>query len=807
MFLKEHINGKDIKSSYDVNLEFYVEDLSRQSDITDIFGNPVIKKIVKDRKSLNQVRDSGIKCFESDIREDTKFLQNRYKSLNIKPDFDAFNVAYLDIEVESDSTFPRPEEAKWPINLISVYFSRSKQMFTFGNRPYNGQAPDNYFYCADEKRLLERFISVFRRQKVDIVTGWYVKGFDIKYIVNRCKRHKIQKFLSPFLPLDRIAPDKKTGDYDIPGISILDYRDLYKNKTFVPGNKESYTLQFISMYELNEGKLEFEGQIYDLYKTDWNLFVQYNRQDVMLVSKLENKLKLIELAINICYQALIPFEKIFSSVQVITGLILRKLKMKNMVIPDKRIKKGDSEEDEYDGGYVEAYPGEYRNVMSFDVTSMYPHMIMMYNISPETLVLHPSDLSQVIQTPVDGTFYLKNKKGILPEIVEEIFNDRKSFKKLKTQADKAGDRDLSKYYHDQQMTRKILINSIYGVLGNKYFHFYNIKNAEAVTLSGQHLIKHLSTSVNDYFKNWFHKNKRYFPVEPKEKIRKNICVYLDTDSNYLCLDEIKNLIAPNDEFLPWAKKFNEDFLVGFFSKVLDLYAKSFDVPQLINFKREKIISQQIILAKKHYICEVLEDVDSGEYPEPELVLVGIETNRSDVPRFCRDKIMEVIQHVLKTHDKESTTDLIKEVKKQFLVCKIEDIASPTGINDYDKYADQMIVKHTKFGGKQIIYPDHVPIHSRASINYNMLVEMKNLKVVPISNNSKIRHIYTSTDNILNQNVIGFVGNYPEEFKSLFKIDYELQFEKTFLAAVQRLYDVLLWGEIKFSKQKLSKFFT
>lgn len=802
MHLWECFDGKTSRDAYDISYEYYVDDLTGQSTIKDIYGNPVQKKISKEKFDIRQLKDSGVKCYETDIADETKFLQNRYSGLDMKFNISDFNIAYLDIEIESQDTFPEPDLADYEINLISVEFSKTKEIWTFGNRPYDGL--HNYVYCDSEERLLERFIQIFRKNKVDIITGWYVKAFDIKYIIKRCQRYGLETKLSP---INKIKHNKKYNDYTIPGISILDYRELYMNKTFIPDTKESYSLNFIAMTELKEGKLEFEGAIYDLYKTDWQKYVDYNRQDVALVRKLEKKLKLIELTISICYRALIPFEKIFSSIQVITGLILTKLKMKNLVMPDKVMRSGDDdeEEDEYDGGYVEAKPGMYQNVISFDVTSMYPHMIMMYNISPETLRIGdfeevPSDL---IRTPVPGTYYLRNKKGILPEIVEEIFKQRMEFKKLKDAAAKAGDKEKMDYYHNQQMTMKILINSIYGVLGNKYFHFYNVKNAEAVTLSGQHLIKYLSNSVNTYFKEYFHKNKKYFPVQSEDnKIKKDVLIYLDTDSNYLCLKEIKEKIAPNENFLDWANKFNEEFFVGFFDKILQMYADQFQVEQLIDFKREKIISKQLILSKKRYVCEVIDDEGKVLNP-PKFDVKGIESKRSSHPKFCREKIDEVVKHIFNTEDRDTTIDMLKQIRKDFKSKPIEVIAFPRGVTDYDKYAKDAAY-YVKSGG--LDYPKHVPIHVRASMNYNYLSELMKLRTVPIANGSKIKFVYTTTRNKLNQNVIGFVGNCPQSLKDMFQVDYDLQFEKSFLDAIQTMFTELGWGEINLNANNLKKFF-
>lgn len=285
----------------------------------------------------------------------------------------------------SNSEFPKPEEAKFPINLISIHYSKEDEVYTFGLRPYTGDSPlvKNYHYCSDEKTMLERFIKHFRKKSVDILTGWNVMGFDVPYIVNRCRNLKIETLLSP-INLDYVQ--RKTGGYHIegggftiPGISILDGLELYKN--FVYTKRERYSLQFIGKLEVNEGKKDLEGTVNTAWK-QWNEFVEYNIQDVLLCKKIEDKKKHIKLTIQFCYQALIPFERIFSSITLVTGYMLRYLHERNIVFPDRI---NTEKNKKFPGAYVMAKPGFYEYVVSFDVASMYPHEIMTYNISPETI--------------------------------------------------------------------------------------------------------------------------------------------------------------------------------------------------------------------------------------------------------------------------------------------------------------------------------------------------------------------------------------------------------------------------------------
>ncbi len=833
IYLWETINSKKFKEVINVKYDYYTKDESGKSKIKDIFGIPVIKKSTTQRKNVRTLRESGAYTCETDISEDVKYLHKKYEKVEMRPNMEDFNICNLDIEIASKYEFPKPEQAKYPINLITFYCSRTNEFYTFGTEDYTGREVKNYFYVPNEKEMIEKFILVFRKLSFDIITGWYINNFDIPYIIKRCENLGISKNLSPLNKIikkkenktPQTAHIKSTAKYTIAGISCLDYLDLYKKYT--KDKRQSYSLEYISQFEINEGKIEYEGTINTLWETDWNKFVEYNVQDVALVNKLNKKLGYIELLITVSYNAMIPFEKAFSSIQVHMGYMLKTLHKKNLVMPDKQ----DHHEEEFPGAFVYANPGYYKNVVSFDVESLYPHMIMQYNISPETLVTDPIKIEKLrregnlITTPVgrkkgfmietqvgtkrvikkvvfNNTYYDKTKKGIVPQVIEEIFKDRKKFKALKAKATKEGNKDLAKHYDRQQYVRKIMINSLYGVIANKYFHFYNIENAKAITLGGQDLIQFLSESVNDYFKNYFHTNEKYFKtVDEENKIKKDVVILIDTDSNFLSLEEIKEKVAPNEDYLKWANKFVKEFLDPFFSKILKVYAKRFNVPNIIIFEREKIASKMLILAKKKYGMEVL-DKEGEIFNPPKIDITGIEVKRTSTPEFCRNNIESVIHKIFETEDKKPVLEFMRGIKKEFKKQPIDKIASPKGISDYDKYAEPV----EKYINNGLYYVKGCPIHVRAGIVYNYLNKKYKLQGLPVSNGTKIKYIYTLNENIINSDIVGFIGKYPKKFEEIFKVDYEKQWEKSFQDVIQRIFDVLKWDKIILKINRLEKFF-
>lgn len=841
IFLWENKDGKTVKVETHPEHEFYVKDKTGESGITDIFGNSVKSQKAESLKGMREIAKVMETC-EADVPGDMKFLQKRYAGMDLKADVSDFNVCTIDIEVGAKGEFPKAEEAKYPIILISAHYSKTGKMYTFGTQPYNGDNPmvENYHYCADEALMIDRFLTHFRKQRVDILTGWYVRLFDVPYIKRRCEVLGIEKTLSPLNVYKEKSGNAgyhiEGGGYHVAGLSILDGLDLYKN--FVYDKRESYSLQSIGMFEVQEGKKDYEGTINDAWEKNWDEFVEYNVQDVLLVMKIEAKKKFIDLTIEFCYQALIPFEKIFSSVSLVTGYVMKFLHDQKKVFPDMA---RSSEHEHYPGGYVYALPGFFKWCISYDVESEYPHMIMMYNISPETLVLWPDDTTDLIKTPISkshGVYYRKDKVGVLNEIVSKIFNERKYLKSkgkvakglergndvesissstgipldlVKTMKAEIHEEGLSSaYYNTHQMIRKILINSIYGVLANRFFAFYNINNATAITLGGQDLIKYLSNCTNNYFKdNWHLTYKKFFPEYADREVKplkNDVVILIDTDSNYICFDEIiqgLGLVFQNDEeYRLWAIRFDEVFFKPFLDKILNIYAKKFGVEQVINFKREKIITQKFTLAKKKYADEVIDN--EGEiYEEPKVSITGIEIVRTDTPQFCRTRIQTVVNKIFQTKakSKDAILDAMRKIHSAFLKADVSEIAIPKGVTEYTKYAGP-VEEYLKNG---LVYQKHCPIHVRASMNYNYIIAKHNLPLQPIYNGTKLRYIHVSPhSNELHQNVIGFVGQWPKEFDAMFTVDYEAQWQRAFQGIIQRFFDVLDWSVINLEQNTLSQ---
>lgn len=808
-FLDE--NGKTKHDVSDYKHEYYSYSYDRDHDAEDIYGNFVKRNECSRKRDLTDLKKSGVKFCESDMDECVKYLHSRYGDQEDTIDFTKYKSAIVDIEIAVEDEFPKPELAKYPINLITMVDPKTGATYTFGNQEYTGSSElvKNFHYCSDEVLMLERFLTFFRKQKIDIWTGWYSDNFDLLYIVNRCELLGVD--YTKLSPIGIVNVSKNRDKVkNVAGLAILDYQKLYKK--FVVKNHPSYSLQYISMYELQEGKLDYEGTIKDFYKTDWNRFVEYNIQDCLLVKKLDEKKKFIDLTINLCVQTRTPFEKVFSSIAVIEGYIIRYLHRKNMVMSDRTIEISDDDEEEtIEGGYVEAHPGFYKYLLSFDVESLYPHMIMMFNISPETKILNPreEDIPNLIKSPVDGVYYRKDKKGLIAEVVEKIFKERKMFKEMMFEEFEKGDKEKSAYYDSQQQIRKTIIVSIYGVMLSKFFHFYDLDNGSTITTGGRNLITMTSSSANEYFNKVFPKvAKKTYPnsILKIGDTGERIVPLIDTDSNFIRIDILYDKLRTGKEFVDFALELEEKILDPFFERVINIYCEEYNIPNLINFKREKVVLKMFIQTKKKYasLCVMNE---KKIYKVPELDIKGLEIKKSDLPKFCQDGLYKIVECMMEgdSPDRETMLSLVRKYQKEHKQIRIEDISIPKSISSYKDYSIP-IKKGKEMVSVPLKYKPKTPMQHRAGINYNYIIKKLSLPFMEVDDGARIKYVFVAPNNIVMNDVVAYIGNYPKEFEELFKIDRDGLFEKTFLNQVNRIFHVLGFGQIPLKQTKMNKFF-
>ena len=625
--------------------------------------------------------------------------------------------------------------------------------------------------------------------------------YDIPYLAGRINRVLGEKSMKDLSPWGLVSQDevyisgRKNITYDIGGVTQLDYLDLYKRFTYT--NQESYRLDYIANYELGEKKLDHDeyDTFREFYTKDWDKFVRYNIIDVQLVDKLEDKLKLIELAITMAFDAKVNFIDIHYQVRMWDTIIYNYLKKQNIVIPPK---KRTSKSQKYAGAYVkEPKPGKYDWVVSFDLNSLYPHLIMQYNISPETLKddKHPTaTVDRILKEEIDfqlhkdsavcanGAMYRTDIRGFLPEIMEKIYTERTVYKKkmlaAKQKYEDTKDPKLVKdiaTFNNIQMARKIQLNSAYGAIGNEYFRYYKLENAEAITLSGQVSIRWIEDRMNNYL------NKI---LKTKDE---DYVIAVDTDSIYLHLGPLVEVIYKERE------KTTEG-VVGFLNKICEMefekyisssyealanYVNAYE--QKMFMKRENIADRGIWTAKKRYILNVW-DSEGVRYAEPKLKMMGIEAVKSSTPAPCRTMIKDVLKLIM-TKTEDDVIDFIESCRTKFRSLPPEEISFPRTVSNVKKYKSV-----------NAIYEKGTPIHARGALLFNHYVKKNKLtqKYSLINNGEKIKFCYLKRPNPIQENVISFIQQFPEELNLDKYIDYDLQFEKSFLEPLKIILDSIGW---------------
>ena len=734
-----------------------------------------------------------------------QYISDKYSENEVKFDIEKIKLVTLDIEVKSENGFPDVESAAEEILLISIQDYTTKQIHTWGLGEFNNKQKNVIYKSFNtEYDLLNAFINwwMIESNTPEVITGWNSKLYDIPYVCRRLERvlgGKLMKRMSPWglvTECETFIAGRRHISYDIGGVSQLDYLDLYKKFTYKA--QESYRLDYIASVELGQKKLDHSefDTFKDFYTKGWQKFVEYNIIDVELVDRMEDKMKLIELALTMAYDAKVNYEDVFYQVRMWDTIIYNYLKRRNIVIPPKN---RSHKNEKYAGAYVkEPIPGKYDWVVSFDLNSLYPHLIMQYNISPETLLetKHPSvtvdkilneeltfEMYQDNAICANGAMYRKDVRGFLPELMEKMYNERVIFKKrmitAKKQYEKTKTKDLEKEIarcNNIQMAKKISLNSAYGAIGNQYFRYYKLANAEAITLSGQVSIRWIENRMNNYL-------NKILKTEGEDYV-----IASDTDSIYLNLGPLVEVIYKDREkdgasicsFLNKICEMElEKYITGSY-ETLAKYVNAYD--QKMFMKRENIADRGIWTAKKRYILNVW-DSEGVRYEEPNLKMMGIEAVKSSTPAPCRTMIKDGLK-IMMNGTEEEVIDYIDDCRAKFKTLPPEDIAFPRTASNVQKYK-----------ASSTIYAKGTPIHIRGALLFNHYVKQKKLdnKYSLIGNGEKVKFLYLKKPNIIQENVISFIQDFPTEIGLDKYIDYDLQFEKSFVEPLKAILDAIGWN--------------
>ena len=745
------------------------------------------------------------------------FIAEHFPEEHIDYNFSQIRIAYLDIETGSEHGFPNIETANEEVTAITMKVD--KKVYVFGRGEFTTDREDIfYFRFDDERSMLKKFFEMWDKESPDIMTGWNIDTFDIPYLVNRATnlfedRKNPYKLLSPWRKLREYKMFGLGGQelqtYEIYGVETLDYLAMYRKFTYV--NQESYRLDHIAFVELGERKLDYseQGSLHLLYKNDYQKFIEYNIKDVELVEQLENKMKLLEMIVSLAYLSKVNYSNTFGQVRMWDTLIYNNLLRKNIVIPPK---KHSSKSSQFEGAYVkEPILGSHDWVVNFDLNSLYPHLIMQYNLSPETLITDelPSDL-QVIKDAragIDGLvdevqnldalekynltytpnneFYRKDIHGFLPEMMQQIYDDRVKFKGMMIDAKKKLQKEndtqekfklknqISKY-NNMQMNLKITLNSAFGAMGNQHFRYFDQRIAEAITTSGQLSIKWIEKEINRFLNELLKTDQDYV-------------VAVDTDSVYITMDNLVKSVFGDDitdktkviDFLDKVCSEKMEKIIDESYQKLKDYMNAYD--QKMVMKRENISDRALWTAKKRYIMNVY-DSEGVRYKEPQLKIMGIEAIRSSTPAACKQKMKDIFK-IIMNGTEEDAIQYIDDFREEFKTLSAEDIFFPRSVRGMKKYHD---AAH--------LYIKGTPVHVKGALLYNKLLkDHKLLGDYPkIQDGEKIKFAYLKKQNTVGGEVIAIPNQLPSEFKLQEYIDYDKQFSKSFIEPMSSVMNAVGW---------------
>jgi DNA polymerase elongation subunit (family B) len=730
-----------------------------------------------------------------------QFISDNYRG-EIIPDTDKIKVFTIDIETATENGFPDIPTANEEILLITLQDNKTKDIITFGRKPIGNAGDVDYRCYEDEATLLREFIYYWSANCPDVVTGWNINFFDIPYLIRRIYNVLGESYAKKISPWELISERKVTMKgseeltYDIQGVAMLDYLDLYKKYTYQA--QESYRLDHIAFVELGDTKLDHSeyASFKDFYEKNWKKFVAYNIHDVRLVDKLEDKMKLIELQLVMAYNAKINYEDVFSQVRMWDAIIYNHLRDSGVVIPQNS---GNKKWDKFEGAYVkDPLIGLHKWVASFDLNSLYPHLIMQYNISPETmlegretvtvdyLLEQKYDTSNIKERNVamtaNGVCYRKDKQGFMPELMGKMYADRSKYKKQMLKIEQEYQNDKSKKHllkeisrlNNLQMAMKIALNSAYGAMGNQYFRYFDLRMAEGITTSGQLSIRWMANKLNAFMnKTMTTKNKDYV-------------IAIDTDSIYLTLETLVEKTCEGkttEQKIKYMDKISEEVFQPFIDKGYQELADYMNAySQKMQMKREVLADKAIWTAKKRYIMNV-HNSEGVQFAEPKIKVMGLEMVKSSTPQVIRNKLKDSIKVIL-DGDQSKLHKYINEFRDEFNKLSVEEISFPRTVNGTREYK-----------ASSTIYRKSTPIHVRGALLFNHYIKEMGLEkqYQPIRDGDKIKFVYLRTPNRIQEDIISFAQELPKELDLHRFIDYDKQFQKVFLDALQIVIEPLRWN--------------
>jgi len=788
---------------------------------------------VRLKKVPGNHRDNS-QAYESDLNEEVRTLIDLYyENDTVSKGHRDF---YFDIETAKDENgYSTVDDVRTAITSIAYYdkTGNDRRVLILDERNRIKESiveGDNYVLeiFRSERDLLTRFINAFAEIQPTVITGWNTDGYDIPYLLGRCKKVLGNQSIKKLSSAGLVTQNPKSKKWKIFGVSSLDYLKLYKNFTYT--ELPNYRLDTVGKTELNKGKVEYDGDLDDLFEQDIHKFAYYNMTDVDLVYELDEKLQLINLARTICHKGHVPYEDVYYASKYLDGAAIVDLKRNGFVAPNKQFRfVEDERQDTLAGAYVmPPIPGLYKWIYDLDLTSLYPSIIMSLNISPETKVgvinnwdeecllstqsqevnirNNSNTIPDVKQWLTDnkytvasnGAVYDTSRKGFLPAILEKWFNERVTFKNKRDEYE-VGSEDY-KFYDALQLTQKVLLNSFYGVLGLKTFRFHDLDNAGAITATGQSVIKFSAKVINKYYEKEV--GKDHFINANGNKAE--FSFYTDTDSTFVSSLPLIEKRYPgfdeNDEQF-MIEKTNEiaSEIQKYVNAMYDQYAVAFHNTDDHRFqiKQEYVAKSGLWIAKKRYAQWVI--FKEGK-PTNKMDIKGLDVVRSSFPTDFKKIMKDTLWCILKEKSKTETSDVIFEFKSSIQKSDVLNIMKNSGVKEVSKY-----IKNRKpFTG----YMSGTPAHVKSAINFNDMLTQLKTDVTDITNGEKVKWGY------LKNNPYGFdtmaLRGYEDpkelvEFVNMY-IDKDKMFERDLQGKIDDFYAAMNWGKLP-ENNTVNKFFS
>ena len=819
----------DKKGYFNFPYTRYAYEKATNGPFTTLYGDKVSKiyKFTKDDPNL----------FESDVPETTRVLVDTYTDSDLPSE--GHVVLTYDIECEMESGLPDPEKAENELTSIALHDSATNQYWVLvmdkaGEMLEKKTDKAIVLPFRTEEDMLMKYLELYEMINPSIVTGWNIDYFDTPMLYNRINRLLGKRHANRLSPIGECFWSPYRKRYFMAGVSYLDYLSLYKNFTY--SELDSYRLDSIAQKELGRGKIEYDGNLDILFREDIEKFIEYNLVDVELVVEFDRKLQFIDTARGICHAGHVPYEDFVYSSKYLEGALLTYLKRKNIVAPNKPADRRErmealkeNKEEKFIGAYVKApIVGKYDWIYDLDLTSLYPSIIMSINISPETKmgkienwdaqdyikgkreswIINGDTITQEnlkkfferskFSVASNGVLYRTDKVGCIPDILDLWFSQRVEFRKLEKQYGESGDKEKYAFYKKRQLVQKILLNSLYGVLGLPAFRFYDVDNATAVTTTGQTVIKSTADMANIKY------NKELGTPDADSNI------YIDTDSVFFSATPLLDHRIPN-----W-KENDQQTIAGFVNDIAgemqdylnDFYdilgKKVFNIDKhRFEIKKEYVSKAGIWIAKKRYAQWIISD---NGVPVDKLDVKGLDVVRSSYPAAFRKFMSEVLIEILRGDTEEQLTNKVHDFKKNLPTMDVVKIAKAGAVKNLSKYMPKKKDQTAMFQ-----FLSATPAHVKASIAYNQLLKHFGVQnqYEPLKDGDKIKWVY------LKQNPYGLDGvamngyNDPPQIMELIStyIDHDKIFERELLKKLEDFYGALNWGEVLSSTKTAEKFFS